>query len=425
MKSRGTVKSSIRDWLLVLLYVLGIAGYPLVAPLPLMFEVDSRIVTVPFRGLFLAIALVVFLSMIRRRDTIYTGQFWWPYSIFWGIYIARLLVDTLISPIPLRLPVEEYYLLVFGLVLLPTNAFFSVLKPVANRSAIFATLVLSVLACLATYYLGIDTLVSGSVGRLGTETLNPISFGYLGATVVLLASFILLRLELRTHLGKVLLLGSIALGLLSVGLAGSRGPLAALVVTVLVLVGHAVRQTSMRHAAAFSLVLIASVVVALPYVVEMGSGIVERIEMTGTGLDPSDEDRFWLWRIAWAAFLDNPLLGNGIEPASVGFYPHNIVLEAYMATGFVGGCLLLFMLVYVGKRALDLLSLNPGYGWIGLLYIQQVVAAIFSGSIYGSTGVWYLMAAVVSAERTHRSLKAQRSRTQVDLPMNGRRPIGV
>lgn len=397
-------------WLLILLFALGIAGYPFVAPLPLILDVESRVISVPYRGFFLGVALVVVLAVIRRRDSFYFGQFWWIFWLFWGIYITRLFVDTIVSPVPLRLPIEEYYLQAFGLVLFPTIAFFAVLKPDECRLAIFATLLVSILACLANYYLAIEALLSGSIYRLGTETLNPISFGYLGTTVVLLASFALLRLPLRGLQGKIFIFCSIAIGLLAVGLAGSRGPLAALVITILVLLVYTFRRN--RSAAALIVFLVAFAWIALPYVVEMGSGIVERVEATGSGADPSDEDRIWLWTGAWSSFLDHPVVGSGIEPHSLGFYPHNVVLEGFMATGILGGGLLLLMLLYVAKTAIGLLQSRSEYGWIGLLYIQQLFAATTTGAIYGSTGLWYTMAAAISADWAQRLIRRQHNRTR-------------
>src|SRR5262245_24365315 len=399
-------------WLLALLFALGLAGYPLVAPLPLILDVDSRVISVPYRGFFLGLALIVIAAAIQRRDSFYFGRFWWIFWLFWGIYITRLLADTIVSPLPLRLPVEEYYLQVFGLVLFPTIAFFAVLKPDECRLAIFATLIVSVLACLANYYLAIGALLSGSIYRLGTETLNPVSFGYLGAMVVLLASFALLRLPLRGLRSKIFMLCLIPVGLLTVGLAGSLGPLAALVITILVLLAYTLRQNTARHAAALTVFLVAFAWIALPHVVEMGSGIVERVEATGSGADPSDEDRIWLWTGAWSSFLDHPVVGSGIEPHSLGFYPHNVVLEGFMATGILGGSLLLLMLLYVVKIAIGSLQSRSEYGWIGLLYMQQLIAAITSGAIYGSTGLWYTMAAAISAHWAQRLIRRQHNRTR-------------
>jgi O-antigen ligase len=418
-------KRPFTGWLLVLVFALGLAGYPLVAPLPLILNVDSREISIPYRGFFLGLALMVIVAVIRRRDSFYFGRFWWVFWLFWGIYITRLFADTIVSPMPLRLPIEEYYLQVFGLVLFPTIAFFAVLKPEECRLAIFATLIVSVLACLANYYLAIDVLLSGSIYRLGTETLNPISFGYLGATVVLLASFALLRLSLQGLQGKIFMLCSIAIGLLAVGLAGSRGPLAALVITILVLLVYTLRQNTARRAAALTVFLVVFAWIALPYVVEMGSGIVERVEATGSGADPSDEDRIWLWTGAWSIFLDHPVVGSGIEPHSLGFYPHNVVLEGFMATGILGGSLLLLMLLYAAKIAIGLLQSRSEYGWIGLLYIQQLFAAITTGAIYGSTGLWYTMAAAVSADWALRLIRRQYSRARPSVQQTPGLALGV
>ncbi len=102
----------------------------------------------------------------------------------------------------------------------------------------------------------------------------------------------------------------------------------------------------------------------------------------------SDQEREMIARTAWNAFLDRPILGNGLSDVLAA---HNIYLQVAAAVGVVGFVVFLLMLASTVLRALRLdgvgaLLVLPclGYGMIGLLttliwdrYIWAVLALPF------------------------------------------------
>jgi O-antigen ligase len=103
-----------------------------------------------------------------------------------------------------------------------------------------------------------------------------------------------------------------------------------------------------------------------------------------------------LLRNGWSQFVSSPLLGSGVVEDNTGFYPHNVVVEAFMATGVVGGTALLVALIGGAWLALKLALSNGERQWVALLYFQYLFAALLSGAVIGSGTMWCLLAAVIA-----------------------------
>jgi len=84
----------------------------------------------------------------------------------------------------------------------------------------------------------------------------------------------------------------------------------------------------------------------------------------------------------------------GINPTKT--YPHNLVLESFMAFGVFTGVPFTFLLVYATVKALQLARLQPNCLWVTLLFVQYSVAGMFSGALSFSSALWVLMVLVVA-----------------------------
>jgi len=67
--------------------------------------------------------------------------------------------------------------------------------------------------------------------------------------------------------------------------------------------------------------------------------------------------------------------------------------------------LLVFVIVKCSRAALHLLSIPQGASWLGLLYFQYLLAAMFSGSLTNEMHLWALSIAVLAAVRPVRDHK--------------------
>jgi len=129
-------------------------------------------------------------------------------------------------------------------------------------------------------------------------------------------------------------------------------------------------------------------------------GIFDRFGGMLTGQDRSGEIRMQIYRAAIDQFTASPILGDGVEVRTFAYYPHNLILEAFMTTGIVGGMLFIMALLLALHRVWRLFKVRSDKIWLGLIVVQYAVATQLSGAIYLSNGFWVLLAGVLSIAPT-------------------------
>ncbi|MBA3285875.1 MAG: O-antigen ligase family protein [Nitrosopumilus sp.] len=86
-----------------------------------------------------------------------------------------------------------------------------------------------------------------------------------------------------------------------------------------------------------------------------------------------------------------------------GSYPHNFFLEAFLATGVVGGVLYVCLVFYSIYKCYNLIKQDHGSSWILLLYLQMICFGMFSTGLYSSQDFWILLFFVFSINLTKRT----------------------
>jgi len=397
-------KKELISWGIALLYGLSIAGYPLISSLPLILKVDSQVVSIPYRAFFLGLSIVIILSYIFGEKHNYKGIFLLPLFVFWSLYILRLLSDTILFPIYLGREVSTYYLFAFGVCLIPMLAFLVHVDKKTLKRMFNMTVIVITLACIFSLYLSWLGIVAGvnerslAVGRMYSETLNPISLGHLGASLAIISSLYLLLNRTKLSLSTNLLFGVfLIVGLFAVGVAASKGPALALILCLMILIFSEFKLRNSLTILIFVTLLSIIIYIGAQYIEEkLGFTLITRIQGAAE-IDESTGGRMRSFTDAWNQFLDNPLLGSALEELNSHFYPHNVVIESFMATGIIGGIAFCLLIVMSTMAAFQLIHTNSiSYSWIALLYIQYLIAALLSGSLWGSGTMWCLMAAVIT-----------------------------
>src|SRR5437867_1185574 len=91
---------SVISWAVASLYVLTVTGYALISTLPVILNVEGRLITIPYRIFVAALAVgIVFFSPRTPSGTM--GKACLPLIVFWACYLVRLVSDTVIYPISL------------------------------------------------------------------------------------------------------------------------------------------------------------------------------------------------------------------------------------------------------------------------------------------------------------------------------------
>jgi len=368
------------------LFALALFGYPLIGNTISLLQVDSRILSVPFR-IFVALFSLWIIAGSRRLQADAWRQ---VMLLIWCLYVARLLHDWLLTP----LEGADYALQFFlATSVLPAVA---LMKARAYEQRIFAVngfvvasmgSIMSVLAL--RFGLGDTQDLTQSSGRLSLSAVDPVTLGHLAVSAILCA----VPLWPRASQGaKIFLTCVLAVLVLSLLLTGSKGP--ALVLCICMGL-FAVRR---GHVLRFA-------VIALPmllYLITSDSSPLAARLAAAEG-DESTADRITVLNDSINQIADGPLVGSAFVELNSGFYPHNVFVEAPMALGVPAGLLFAGLAVFGLIRAWKELK-RPNY-LLALLYIQGVFAAAVSGSLFGATLLWVTLALLPMKLRVAKSAR--------------------
>jgi O-antigen ligase len=225
---------------------------------------------------------------------------------------------------------------------------------------------------------------------LGDDS-NPITIARvigLGATQLLLLAFLKPGIK-PTEFSLFSLTGLFML--FALGLTGSRGPLVAALLSVLIgflLLGAGLgKRLKTLLILGLAVVLLIAIVTLLPAEIPSYPGIERIIDRFNTfGQNPSDRTRLEFFQTAWDGFVTSSGLGvgtgdyatlQGIEGAA---YPHNIVLEIAVGQGIVGLVTLFAVLLVTGKQILRL-ARNPKLDVSGKILIALWIYALFNALV--------------------------------------------
>ncbi len=394
------------DFGVAVVLVLTVVGYPLIAPVSLWFDISNRTVSVPFRGLVLSIALAVMVLTPYTSRRVKVNYFWAVWWIFWVWYLFRIVFDAWAAPETLHLPLEEYLLSAAGIALLPAVALASGISP-GSLGDLLRWFFLAAFAAAGLNFAQIlldgsfDGLSALFLGRKYTETLNPIWFGHLGVTLVILATCALLSAG-GGRVERLLQWFAVVFGGLVLVVSASKGPLLSLFVVFPAIVLLVLRRIGGKA------VLVAAgaggaVVLAIVFFGEIlvQNSLFYRLQQAFSGQSTgSIGRRLELYRAGIDIVLDNPILGAGIGPlGEMARYPHNLLLESFMVNGIVGGLLFSLILLFgLYHCARTVISGTFRTAWIPLLYLQYLVGAMVSGSLYDSSIMWGLTAFLMGQE---------------------------
>lgn len=389
------------------LYAAMVGGFPLASLVPEVLGVPAGAFTFGFRALVLGLCAACLLGWLYRRRPIHGGPFvWGALALFWFVLMLRLVVDAGTPRMPLPRAPAEYALFAVGVCLIPLVAMFELPARATLRLAWALSLAVVATASLGLLWLlgtGAITVIWDS--RVSTEVLNPITVGYLGASLVVLC------LARPFHLpgelpGPAPLRGAawFLLGAAGAGLSvasGSRGPLLALALVVaawLVLSPVQRRHRGWRIAArvGFALLVVAAIAVAAVVVTEL-LGVNPFKRFLWLLEDDSVGYRRQALAGSLAQFASSPWFGDALIERSTLDYPHNIYVESLMSVGIVGTAGLLVFTLAVVRAAVTLLRREVSAAWVGMLSLLHIFASLTSGALYLSDAFWTLGAAAIAA----------------------------
>ncbi|MBC2382864.1 O-antigen ligase family protein [Pseudomonas sp. WS 5106] len=367
-----------------------VVGYPVVAAVSELLDINNRLASVPYRVIVLLLSLAILCTMVhvRFRLTLFWGAWW----LFWGMYLFRIFLDSVLVPDSFPVPVYEYWMQSVFVCLIPAVAMAAKVDNISERALLSGIAAVGVLGLLLT---GVVLIAKEQVsfgelfsGRLETPTLNPIALGHVAVTVMLisLCGFRIGSLPSKFTYGICFLIG--VAGLIG---SGSRGPILSLIVVV---IAWAISKSKNF------LVMMAAVIFSAPLffllIVDSNSYIVQRV-VNGFF---DDSGRAEIYRQSLDVLLSNFFDGGGVGP--LGTYPHNLIVESFMALGVVGGAAFLAMFVSGWFSALKVMA-SGRHVWVAVLYVQYATFVMVSSSLYIANVFWMALACVITVSHSYKA----------------------
>lgn len=315
-----------------------------------------------------------------------------PYLI---AYLLRLFVDLYLNDISHIIYTNKftYIFLFINAIVLP----FIFLRTLDYRKLKFdklhktITLILTVSVMFSIYRLfteGIDAaqFVRGRIAA--NENLDPIAFGHLGLTLLLLATH-----NSINHKSSILNAFLVFIGLFSIALANSRGPVVALLIIFIV-------YSLLKQKTNIIVILLTALAFVVIFIEEInsilksyGSTFIDRIieSLNVTDLGKLSQGRSKLFNLGIENILENPVFGGPFlsqEYLYKGEYYHNFIMESFVALGIFGGLLYLVFTGVTVFKAIKLLKNYSEYFFISTLFLQHMIYSMFSRSVVSLPLFW-------------------------------------
>ncbi len=377
--------------LVSVLIALTLVGYPMAGLVASGLGLESTLTSFPLRGLVLLVSIVTTVHFARSGQPMRVDM--WIIAFFW-LYLIRLFWDL---QNPAFEDLDQAILFFLGTCVVPALAVMVGVRGYDERLTAKFILIPGAIVCVGAVilnWLGIgDTAeLTEASGRLWLSALNPISLGHVGTTT-LIAVLVLWR---RPGLpgGRAALMVAAVVAAVCLVMAASRGPIVALIV---VLISFAVLRGRLGRivAAGLSLLIVVPMVLAL-----QGITIIDRF--TDISGDISARERLIVQGNALEQAMAHPLFGSAYVESFSGQYPHNLIIESFLALGVVGLTVFLFLCLRGGMQAF--VRLRSGQILLPLLLVQYFISAMFSGSLWGASALFAVLSMLAVDQRSRQKV---------------------
>jgi len=371
-----------------------------------------------------ALALAVVLAggqQISRQ----TRQLVLILTVIWLLYALRVVVDTQLKLAPAQYSMTEYlgYLLIFTAI--PAIAG---IRPLSEQAIVSCARLIILFAipflALMMYFVGDFYFSVGDprLGRVGIDNVNPILIGNTAGSLLIVGLYVL-RNRFHQPLLPALPAATIpiAIGLSTASMillifAASRGPI---LPTIAALVALFIRPFSWEKpmGGVMGLLFLVLTFHFFAEIAEGAFGVSVLARISSLLMDPMSDESTYM-RIesftgAIGQFLDSPITGDALIEETTQFYPHNAILEAFMATGVVGGGLLVFVYFIGSRAAIKVADRHHAGAFIGALTVQYLVSSMITDALYRLAPMFYLVllsvaishSGVIRLRRTNQSMK--------------------
>jgi hypothetical protein len=348
-------------------------------------------ITIPYRAFSLVISLSVLLINIRNFRRITKDAI--LLIIFYLAYIFRIFISTTFdfSAFNPGTDISMYYLSSIGIVFIPLLSILLSTQIISLSKILKWSFYISLITILLIIFKFNRISLAAVDERLnGNIALNTITLGHIGTSMFIL-SLSVFKFD-KFH--KVLAIPGIILGIYIAIISGSRSPLLALIIIILLwsLTFYSNKLISFLISGSFIISLFLLVNTYLNIIDDYSHASYSRIEASIKYGDTGERDGYF--SAAIQQFTNSPILGDNFIlkiGKGKGDYPHNLILEAMLAFGSLGGIVLFYL--YFKSIRISYLNMknNTDLKWVGFLFFQYLIIASLHGALWSSSQFLILM----------------------------------
>lgn len=369
--------------------------------IPSFLRLPFYFFTVPLKYLILIYSIFIIFNAIigKRKGVKYKKKYIICIILFWFLFLSRMIIDLEIFQVSNFVFQNNfaYYQSAIYCIFPCISIFF--LR--ALNFNLIGKLVVTILliSCICSLFLNFgdqSSELQTSYGRFeGAQGMSSIDYGHYGVTLSLL-TFYFFNIYSKISL-KIFFLLCFLLGLFVIYLSGSRSPFLALIFCLVffLIVYYGMFKGFYKIFLLILPILFYSSQI-ISFLESFGGNFFERLLAFTEGNDKGGRDI--LLQTSLNQFLDSPIFGSSFlinQGFGIGIYPHNLLVESFMAIGFFGGFLFLYLMFKSLYFSFLIIKNRSKISWLALLYIQYTILSFASLAIYTHSKYWFLLSLII------------------------------
>lgn len=396
-------------------------GFPLTSGIIILLKSPNQTeINIIIRVIYILTSLYLIIGSFFHKSSNKLSIGGYAILVFWIIYMCRLLYDLFYVGIKF-INGDTFFVLSFaiGNGLIPTIALLRTGKYVdLQQLSKVGFIIILISNVFITYFLikyfgfGLDLFASRAylsfTDSAGDEKtiLNPITISLMGEALGVISFYFILFPSKESPLyKKVFLFPFFIIAMINLLFGGSRGPLLGFLMLVMLITyfylkvgSYSVIYNLKLLIVAFSIVSL--IVIYLPFLKENFTLIARFTDTIDSRTSGGTEKRDYHLISAWNIFVDSPFIGGRFVEDYENHYPHNVYLEALMATGIIGGG---FFFIAIGTalrklRRFYLKYIGSKIFIVFVFILVNMIAVAISGSLFTSVGFWSMLALFLSID---------------------------
>ena len=343
---------------------------------------EIRKYSIIYRAFVLLISLILILLNIKKKYI--KNQNIIVFSIFWILFICRIIYDLFIRPSEIPPSITSYlFQFIFGGVLIPTFAIYKSQKYLNLKLIYYCVFISLFLVILKGVILNIIFTAIGFVGRAQMNVAqSTLTFGSFGGLLTLISYSKIISKDSKFRF-KIILYVSFLLGLYAVAIAASRGPLFSLVITLLAGFYSKNIISAVKYTTVFLFTGILFGNLILNLFESYFPVIYNRTLSTLVGKSLGGRESIFDQAITQS--LENPFFGDWflLDRSDATSIAHNAFLQSLMSLGFIGLILNVILYFILFKAAIKIIKTYSIYSFWGYSTIFFMIYSLTTGgSLY-------------------------------------------